>query len=272
MKKKRFAALLAVCMLLSACGRPGAEGDQTRPGPAPEYSFETTEAQSSFAAEDGTLLASYSYQRPIMSVSNLEELSEADRETAQRNMDQFNERMLAQLDDAVAEGKAMGETALAAYDQMGELISAYYSESGVTWWMGGNIVSLRVDGVSYTGGAHPNSGTGSFTFDLSTGQFIDPIQISDDPLGFQQGVSELLIEKAEALGEEYTGLYWNDYKATLCRWNQSAAVFGDDGLTVVYGPYELGPYAMGTVELSMSYEEIGHMLGAGGKTALGLDG
>lgn len=40
-------------------------------------------------------------------------------------------------------------------------------------------------------------------------------------------------------------------------------------MTVVYSPYELGPYAMGSVELFLSYSQLGDLLGEGGLERLG---
>ena len=39
---------------------------------------------------------------------------------------------------------------------------------------------------------------------------------------------------------------------------------------VVYSPYVLGPYALGTVELKVSYQEIEDLLGPGGQERLGI--
>lgn len=41
-------------------------------------------------------------------------------------------------------------------------------------------------------------------------------------------------------------------------------------MTVVYSPYELGPYALGTVELRADYRELAELLGPGGLERLGL--
>lgn len=270
-KRNAFAAFLAAwTLLLSACGQPGTRGEPVQPGAAPAYSLTVTETQAEFETEDGALTASYRYERPLLAATNLEELSDEGRETARRNVDQFNRRMQEELDAAAAEGKAMGEDVLRLCEEGVEPPMPYYEETDASWWMGGDIISVRLDWSAYTGGAHPNYTVSSRTFSLALGQFIDPIQIADDPLWFQQEVSDLLIQKAEALGEDYTGSYWSDYKTTICRWNQGAALFDGDGLTVIYSPYDLGPYAMGPVELRASYDEISRFLGEGGRAALGL--
>lgn len=270
-KRNAFAAFLAVwTLLLSACGQPENSGDPARSSTAPAYSLTLTEVQGEYRGKDGAEAASYRFQRPSLAVTNPEELSEEDRETAQRSADQFNRRMQEELDAAAAEGKVMGEDVLARLDEGMEPPMPYYEETDASWWMGGDIISVRLDWSAYTGGAHPNYAVSGRTFSLALGQFIDPIQIADDPLWFQQEVSDLLIQKAEALGEDYTGSYWSDYKTTICRWNQGAALFDGDGLTVIYSPYDLGPYAMGPVELRASYDELSAFLGEGGRAALGL--
>lgn len=47
-------------------------------------------------------------------------------------------------------------------------------------------------------------------------------------------------------------------------------LFDSEGMTVVYSPYELGPYALGTVELKVGYDELTELLGPGGLERLGL--
>ena len=126
-----------------------------------------------------------------------------------------------------------------------------------------------MDNTSYSGGAHPNSYTNSYLFDLATGQFIDPIQVADDPETFRAGAADLLVEAAEAREEDLLG-YWPDYRGILERWNEGAALFGPEGLTVVYSPYELGPLRHGGRGAGGAYGELADLLGPGGLERLGL--
>ena len=121
----------------------------------------------------------------------------------------------------------------------------------------------------HLGGAHGNSGTSSYLFDLSLGRFVDPLQIADDPETFRTEAAELRIAEAESDAENLPG-YWSDYRDIISRWNEGAVIFDRTGMTVVYSPYEIGPFAMGTVELTLSYDELAPLLGEGGLRKLGV--
>ena len=135
----------------------------------------------------------------------------------------------------------------------------------------GQIVSVRMDNTSYSGGAHPNSYTNSYLFDLATGQFIDPIQVADDPEAFRAGAAELLVEAAEAREEDLPG-YWVDYRDIIGRWNEGAALFGPEGMTVVFSTYELGPYAMGGRGADGALRRVRGPAGPRGPGAAGPEG
>lgn len=268
--KTSAAALLAACLtLLTACAGTGdARGSALAAEvyQLPVYSFDTMTAEERFTAEDGTELAYYSYQLQSMAVENLKKLSPEDREAAERNAENFNEKMNDLLDKSVEIGRQMGANAQTVPGSAG---LPYYDVTVSESVLCGQIVSVRMDNTSYSGGAHPNSYTNSYLFDLATGQFIDPIQVADDPETFRAGAADLLVEAAEAREEDLLG-YWPDYRGILERWNEGAALFGPEGLTVVYSPYELGPYAMGAVELAVPYGELADLLGPGGLERLGL--
>ena len=64
--------------------------------------------------------------------------------------------------------------------------------------------------------------------------------------------------------------FWTDYAEIIARWNEGSAVFDGEGMLVIFSPYELGPYSMGSVELRLSYEELADLVGPGGMARLGL--
>lgn len=278
--KKAIAALLSAGLCLaSACG---AGRENTAPMPdrntaqvpeyqEPDYRFDAVTTAERIEAEDGTILARYSYQILSMSVSNLEKLSPEVQEAVERSVENFNKCMGDLLDRSLESGRELGNSAQELYeDEASFKAFPFYDETSIDSVVTGQIVSVRVDNASYAGGAHPGSYTSSYLFDLSVGQFIDASQIAEDPLAFQTGVAELLVEKAEALGEEYTAGYWENYRDIIRTWNEGTVLFSQEGMTVVYSPYELGPYAMGAVELFASYDELAELLGPGGLAHLGV--
>lgn len=249
-----------LALLPSTAGR---RGDQR-----PEYQLDTTSTEESFTLEDGTLAAFYSCQMPRLSVDNPEALSTEDRRQAEQNEKSFNQVMAQLMEEAVSGGQRLGQSAREACDA-GSLGDAYTDVTAAEAVICGQIVSVRVDNSGYSGGAHGYGYTDGYLFDLSVGRFIDPIQIADDPENFRLGMSELLIQKAEADTERLPD-YWSDYRSILSRWNEGTVLFDTEGMTVVYSYYELGPYAMGPVELFAGYDEIVDLLGPGGLAYLGV--
>lgn len=269
-----FVFLLAACANLTAAPAP-----VTVPAPVPPQNtvpmaaYEEPVYQLEDVTEEGKTVvesadaAHYLYQLLSLSVPNLEALSPGDAEIARRNVDNFNSRMDALMRDVLARGREMGEDAAELYEA-GGLAEPYYDETCAGFYQAGQVISVRLDNSSYTGGAHPNSYTASQNFDLGTGQFIDPAQAADDPESFRAGAAELLLEKAEAL--ESRAEFWTDYAEIIARWNEGSAVFDGEGMLVIFSRYELGPYSMGSVELRLSYEELADLVGPGGMARLGL--
>lgn len=270
MKKLMTALLAAFLCLLTACAEqlPAAEPLEIS-APRPDYRFDTTNAQESFLGEDGVQLAEYSYQLLTLAVPNLEELSEADREQAEKNIDAFNQWMGDLLDSSVATGRGMGKSIQEAH-VLGSSAELYYDRTTAVGRRVGEILSVRLDNESYMGGAHSNRYTTGYLFDLGAGHFIDPAQLADDPDGFAKAVSELLVQQAEEKDPAVRAGFWPDYKDIISRWNQGTVLLDESGMTVHYSPYELGPYALGTVELHLEFSQLRDLLGPGGQEKLGL--
>lgn len=262
-----FLFLLAACTNLAASSPPqlrGAAPAAVRQEPV--YQFDAMSQEGVSAVESGEA-ARYSYQLLRLSVPNLEALSPADAEAAKRNMENFNSRMDDLMEDALSAGRAMSQAAQ-EIGEAGELIEPYYDETTASFFLAGQLVSIRLDNSSYTGGAHPNSYTASQLFDLGTGQFIDPTQIAEDPESFRAGAAEALLEQAEAL--DIRDAFWTDYADIIARWNESAVLFDGEGMLVIFSHYELGPYAMGTVELRLEPGVLAELIGPAGAARLGL--
>lgn len=279
---KRWKAILLVCIVcvIAACGSVNNSPAQSMqsmakntmlppPDEEPEYVVSPMVEERRYSADDGTILAECSYQLVTMTVSNTDELSPDTAAQAEKVVENFNERMDERRQDAAAFGEELGNMARGVYED-GHLDYAYRNETRMSALLQGRIYSIRVSSSGYTGGAHPNSYTDSELFDLDLGRFIDPAQVADDPVAFQTGAAELLLEKAREQDEEIRSGYYPEYAEVISHWYDGTVLFDSEGMTVVYSPYELGPYAMGTVELKLSYDEIKDLLGPGGLERLGI--
>lgn len=265
--KKSFVVLLAACvLLLAACAGLAAsasmpEADEVYEEPV--YVFEQTRAQEEYPAGGGAVGARYSCQLLMLTVSNQDRLSPEDGTAAAQAAENFNSKMHSLMIDAVGAGQTMSELA----EEVESAAGAYYDETEAGYVQNGQIVSVRVDNISYTGGAHPNRYVVSYLFDLEAGQFIDPLQLADDPETLRTGAAARLLEKAE----EHPAFdsFWQDYPDLVARWNEGTVLFDGAGMKVIYSPYEIAPYGMGDVELSLDWEELEPLLGPEGMERLG---
>lgn len=267
--KNWMITLLAGCVLLLAARAGLAMSDPAPKRNAasgyeePVYVFEQTEAGEEYPAGDGGVGARYACQLLMLTVSNQDRLSPEDGAAAAQCAENFNSKMHSLMIDAVAAGQTLRELA----EEVHSAAAAYYDETGASYVRTGQIVSVRVDNVSYTGGAHPNRYAEGYLFDLEAGQFIDPLQLADNPEALRTGAAALLLEKAEE--HPVFDSFWQDYPDLIARWNEGTVLFDGEGMKTVYSPYEIAPYGMGDVELTLTWEELAPLLGPEGMERLG---
>lgn len=279
MRKISFAVLLAVSvLLLSACAGSAlsdpAPVEEAAPAEAeygqPEYEIIPFTTGNQIQTEDGTVLAHYNYQTLRLTLRNEDAVSPEDAESAARNIAAFDEKMRSVTEDLMKQGEAMAEDAAAENDAFGSCVMEYEDDVETSAVFSGDIVSVCLRRYSYTGGAHPNHYLLGWLFDLRTGQFVlDPSQLAEDPAAFHEGAVELLIKKADG---NASGGYWDDYQDIIRSGHGGVTLFDETGMTVLYAPYVLGPYAIGEVELRLSWEELEPLLGESGMTWLGMAG
>lgn len=281
MKKNLFALLAACAVALSGCAGmaisdPAPLAETALSLSAPEVAEEFEEPQyevipfssgSQVRSEDETVVAIYNYQTILLNLHNEGAVSPEDEEAAQRNLEAFNGKMRAVHGELTEQGGAFGEDALAAYEEFGPLSAEYEDDVDMGADFCGDIISVVLHRSSYTGGAHPNRYAASYLFDLAAGQFIDPTQIAEDPEAFRAGAAELLLEKADTHPER--DAFWQDYADIISHWNEGTVQFGGEGMHVIYSPYGLGPYVLGDVELSLTWEELEPLIGPSGMERLG---
>ncbi|MBR5509144.1 MAG: DUF3298 domain-containing protein [Lachnospiraceae bacterium] len=139
------------------------------------------------------------------------------------------------------------------------------------------VVSLLEYMADYAGGAHGNYGYKSVTFDAQTGAQLTLQDIVKDMGSFRKEATAYMIDKVY---EDYGEGLFPDYADTLEEmWQYDQAWYLDAaGLTFVFEPYYLGPYAMGSVEVTLPLNDFVQYLeedyvipGAGGYVQLPLN-
>ena len=114
-----------------------------------------------------------------------------------------------------------------------------------------NLQTYAVAYNDYTGGAHGMNALICNVFDLTTGETVSEADLFAE--GWQDGVSALLktaLDAFLAAQEEGEDLVFG---APAPNGNFSVS---EEGVTWTYNPYEIAPYAMGAIELTVSWSDL----------------
>lgn len=266
--KKWMSIFLALAMILAlaACGQKAPVEEDPQPPVEPEqptYWFEKETTSDKFSNDEGKLLASYDYEIMVMKVSET-----ADEETV-RVAENFNRGMQESLDGYLETGKELGQWA--SYDEKLVQDGIYYTdEVRAEGWQQGNIYTVSFDYYYYTGGAHASQVFISKTFDLERGEYIDPLEIADDPELFRATVTDLILDQIQHLDEEVRSGYYSDYESAVAQWNTRYTSFDKEEMTVIFSAYDLGPYVIGEQRFAIDYDDLTDAIGKGGQAKLGL--
>ncbi len=140
-----------------------------------------------------------------------------------------------------------------------EMPSAYameVEENVMICYAGGDLLSLAKFDFSYTGGAHGNYGTRFICFDLRQHKKIVLADIIPE-------------EKESLLNQLLEKNFRNQYDLKPSDSLQDAGLFENKiapndnfyitgkGIGFNYVPYEIGPYAMGEINIFISYKDLG---------------
>lgn len=286
-------ALLLIVSLLPACAVASmaeVEDDALLPDPAQmvppvqeviNYTVDFGVWEDEAQAGDGTTLASYRFQLPVLAVCREDGTAIEKPETEAEEQ---------AIEVAAAFNNKFSKWAAAEefrdlVDRAAEDLAWHRAENYK--WAGGYTMELdccvyqteqmvSVSGVYYsdTGGAHPNTYLLGWNFDLEDGTFFGP-ELLADSAELQQAASEELIRQARETAEFYGAkpeeFFWQDYEDILADWSSYTVFFDETGMAVAFSPYELAAYAAGPQEFHLSYDWLGPYLSEHGRRVLGLN-
>ena len=121
-----------------------------------------------------------------------------------------------------------------------------------------SVVSLRTFYSDYYGGAHGMYTYSGETFDTQTGRLLNLTDILTDAEGFSSQAIPYITDKLyETYGDELYPEY-AEYIASSFNLDEITHWYLDAyGITIMYTPYELGPYSMGSPKVILPYSEFG---------------
>lgn len=269
---------LALLGLLAACGAAapnGSTNDTALPdGEDSGLSFAVVRdnCEEYLTASDGTALFRLYYELPRLELCTAEgevyEPSASANNTPTllpqevRVRDTFNAEMERCADELKAEADEMAQGAeeyralLTDGENVTDIWVSELTVNSVCQTSGG-LVSVLVTGYSYYGGAHPNTYTRSWNFDLTTGEFLTV----DDLAALEGDLSgESLTDRVywalydQVRAQELDKDYFDDYDFYLRDFSSFAVLnFTEDGLRATFDTYIIAPYAAGAQEFTVPY-------------------
>lgn len=244
----RVACLLLPALALSACN-PGEdiEGEEngpvaTTPAPTPEPAESKPEA---LKVSEDTPLYSFDFAYPV-EVAAIPEL----KERLDREMAKAKEKLIAQAKSAEASARDEGFPYNA------------YAE-GTNWQVVADtprFLSLSAAIYSYTGGAHPNSGTRTLIWDRESKRALSPMDFFTSADALEQAVSD---SYCAALDKERGQRRGPEGESAIAEFGECPPI---KDLTVLLGssngrkfnriglvadPYVAGPYAEGNYDITV---------------------
>jgi hypothetical protein len=148
-----------------------------------------------------------------------------------------------------------------------ETLNWYYEEKFGVEMNGPRFLVVSRSWADYTGGAHGNYGKNYFVFDRETAGKISLSDLMGE--GFGQVLTEKLNEElreSRELGRNDSlrqdGFFVDQVELTENFYLSSR------GIGFHWDPYEIGPYAMGFVEVVVPYGKIGDILNSLGRSAV----
>ena len=214
--KRSFAVLLALLLVLGVFGCTKQEQQQQptqqptqQPGPdvptatdAPEraeewdYTVQVERTEQEYTAEDGTVIAKESVERPVLALVNAGGEAYADTEpgrgvTAQQLAvcQTFNDASatLGVWDiDIEEEGRTIYEMRKESGDEMPP-VGREITVSEI--YRNGSLLSVLEGDYAYLGGAHPDYGLRAWNYDLGGGRFFDLMDLTDRPAELRETIA-----------------------------------------------------------------------------------
>lgn len=118
-----------------------------------------------------------------------------------------------------------------------------------------NYLSYDIFAYSFQGGAHGLSGNEALLFDLTDGHLVPEDEFFIP--GFRDELAGLLTDRLyESMddADAYEALFAKDIEP-----NGNFRI-SQAGVTYIYNPYSIGPYYLGTIEVTVPWEEVEPLL------------
>ena len=283
--KKLLSTLLALSLALSltACGGNGDPTGPDAPKPSqpemPELTFAVGTPlthESTYTADDGTLLLHTNYELPQLELRTAdgalyEPGAAATQSAAVAVRDAFNAEMERCYAAVLSNESELAQEARDHYGSDSMSFEYIYYEDellGEVVYQTDGLISVLANAYAFYGGAHPNTSTLTWSFNLTTGEFLtlDALNAqpsTDSALGesLTHTLAMAVLEQIDAQGlSEY---YFEDYASYIFDLAANASFyFNDKGMTITFDPAVIAPYAASAQKFEIPYSHFYNALDA----------
>ena len=119
------------------------------------------------------------------------------------------------------------------------------------------VISIAINSYLDTGGAHGNTNVRFFNFNSQTGALLSKKELISDSKRLSEIVEQHLKEEIKANAEDELMedfFFGKDFQLP------ETIGFSEEGLIVLYNPYEIASYAQGIIEFTIPFEEVSSFL------------
>ena len=283
--KKLFASLLALSLALSlgACAVKVDPTGPDAPNPSQPETPELTFAvgtplthESTYTADDGTLLLHTNYELPQLELRTAdgalyEPGAAATQSAAVAVRDAFNAEMERCYAAVLSNESELAQEARDHYGSDSMSFEYIYYEDellGEVVYQTDGLISVLANAYAFYGGAHGWESIRAWSFDLTTGEFLtldglDAQPSTDSALGesLTHTLAMAVLEQIDAQGlSEY---YFEDYASYIFDLAANASFyFNDKGMTIVFDPAVIAPYAASAQKFEIPYSRFYNALDA----------
>lgn len=179
---------------------------------------------------------------------------------------QFNKTVSEMVDAALKAFKdenreAMQENAKEGEDRPGYALDISYTVE----YADKNVISLLVSHYSFTGGAHGNTGTTAYNYDLNRGAMLKLADLFQPSANYLKVISDYCIAKIKK--SDLTEDEWIRTGAGPKTENYESWNITPEGLQITFDAYQVAAYAAGPQEVVIPYSALKAIIKPGGVPA-----
>lgn len=127
---------------------------------------------------------------------------------------------------------------------------------GEVTYRSAEVICIAINSYLDTGGAHGNTNVKFFNFNPQTGELYSNSELIEDSVKLSKLIEKKLHENLKSKSNEPTEdfFFGEDFQLP------ESIGYSEEGLIILYNPYEIASYSQGIIEFTIPYNEIDDFL------------